>query len=85
MQHAEHLETMMQQARPKMISHYNKMFSNAIDETTGIISQTYKNPDSKPATTLRPTYMCMQCPIITNEQSKDKHFETKGHAFSMAR
>lgn len=32
---------------------------------------------------LKPAYLCLQCPHIYSEETRDEHAEEKGHAFCM--
>jgi ubiquitin carboxyl-terminal hydrolase 22/27/51 len=33
---------------------------------------------------LRPVYLCLQCPAVMTEEVRDGHFVNKGHAFCMS-
>ena len=48
-------------------------------------SQTHKSrvPEGRPSTSLTPVYLCLQCNLIVTPDGRDKHFETKQHAFCM--
>jgi hypothetical protein len=47
-------------------------------------TQTHKSrTDGRISTFLTPVYLCLQCPYVFTPDNRDKHFETKKHAFCM--
>jgi ubiquitin carboxyl-terminal hydrolase 22/27/51 len=77
---------MFENARKQTLQHYRAILSN-IHEKPSIIAQTYNKTDDTGATmplvSLRPLFLCLQCPSIMTEEDRDLHFETKSHCFSV--
>jgi ubiquitin carboxyl-terminal hydrolase 22/27/51 len=72
---------MLENARKQTLIHYREILRN-IHEKPSIIAQTYKSStDSSPVVSLRPLFLCLQCPNIMTETDRDQHFETKSHCF----
>lgn len=44
------------------------------------MAQTSKG-DGRPVVSLRPLYLCLQCPVISTEAERDQHVEAKSHCF----
>ncbi|KAH7095029.1 hypothetical protein FB567DRAFT_511594 [Paraphoma chrysanthemicola] len=79
----EHMGEMLENARKQTLIYYRDILRN-IHEKPSIIAQTYKSStDSSPVVSLRPLYLCLQCPNIMTEADRDQHFETKSHCFSV--
>jgi len=78
---AEHMGEMFEKARKQTLQHYRAILQN-IHEKPSIIAQTYTAPaDARNVVSLRPLYLCLQCPSIMTEVDRDLHFETKSHCF----
>jgi ubiquitin carboxyl-terminal hydrolase 22/27/51 len=82
----EHMGEMFENARKQTLQHYRAILSN-IHEKPSIIAQTYNKTDDTGATvpvvSLKPLFLCLQCPNIMTEEDRDLHFETKSHCFSV--
>ncbi|KAI4664850.1 uncharacterized protein J4E79_003148 [Alternaria viburni] len=79
----EHMGEMFEKARKQTLQHYRAILQN-IHEKPSIIAQTYTAPaDARNVVSLRPLYLCLQCPSIMTEVDRDLHFETKSHCFSV--
>ena len=77
----EHMGEMFEKARKQTIQHYQKILQN-IHEKPSIIAQTYNSAnEGRPTVSLRPLFLCLQCPSIMTEADRDIHFETKSHCF----
>ena len=78
---AEHMGEMLENARKQTIHNYRAILQD-IHEKPSIIAQTYKNPpDGRPVVSLRPLYLCLQCPSIMTEGDRDEHIDVKRHIF----
>ena len=78
---AEHMGEMFDYARKQTLQHYRAILQN-IHEKPSIIAQTYNaTTDAKNVVSLRPLFLCLQCPSIMTEVDRDLHFETKSHCF----
>ena len=78
---AEHMGEMFDNARKQTLQHYRAILQN-IHEKPSIIAQTYNaTTDAKNVVSLRPLFLCLQCPSIMTEVDRDSHFETKSHCF----
>lgn len=77
----EHIGELLEKARKPTLQHYHRILQN-IHEKPSIIAQTYKS-DGRPVVSLRPLYLCLQCPSIMTEADRDQHVETKLHCFSV--
>jgi ubiquitin carboxyl-terminal hydrolase 22/27/51 len=72
---------MFENARKQTLQHYRMILQN-IHEKPSIIAQTYNaSTDGQHVVSLRPLYLCLQCPNIMTEADRDLHFETKSHCF----
>jgi ubiquitin carboxyl-terminal hydrolase 22/27/51 len=72
---------MFEKARKQTLQHYRAILSN-IHEKPSVIAQTYnKTEDGGNVVSLRPLFLCLQCPNIMTETDRDLHFETKSHCF----
>jgi ubiquitin carboxyl-terminal hydrolase 22/27/51 len=72
---------MFGKARKQTLQHYRAILQN-IHEKPSIIAQTYNAPaDARNVVSLRPLFLCLQCPSIMTEVDRDLHFETKSHCF----
>ncbi|KAJ4365559.1 hypothetical protein N0V83_008179 [Neocucurbitaria cava] len=81
----EHMGEMFEKARKQTLQHYRLILQN-IHEKPSIIAQTYNDlvaNDGKHIVSLRPLFLCLQCPSIMTEPDRDLHFETKSHCFSV--
>lgn len=77
----EHMGEMFENARKQTLGHYQAILRN-IHEKPSIIAQTYMSAtENQPIVSLRPLYLCLQCPSIMTEMDRDQHFETKSHCF----
>ena len=78
---AEHMQELLENARKLTFVNYKSILQK-IHEQPSIITQTYKSSDDgRPVVSLRPLYLCLQCPSITPEADRDKHVEAKLHCF----
>ncbi|KAI9827649.1 MAG: hypothetical protein M1819_006938 [Sarea resinae] len=65
------------------------MLQKAIFQKPAVIAQTWKplnagsGADGRPITSLRSTYLCLQCPSICTQQDRDSHWHAKRHNFSV--
>jgi ubiquitin carboxyl-terminal hydrolase 22/27/51 len=76
---------MFEKARKQTIHSYRAILSN-IHEKPSIIAQTYTKTEDTGVVnivSLRPLFLCLQCPNIMTETDRDLHFETKSHCFSV--
>ncbi|KAJ4300672.1 hypothetical protein N0V90_002760 [Kalmusia sp. IMI 367209] len=79
----EHMRTMLENARKQTFQYYRAILQD-IHEKPSVIAQTYKNAsDGRPVVSLRPLYLCLQCPNIMTETDRDEHIDTKRHIFSV--
>ncbi|EFQ87101.1 hypothetical protein CFE70_005511 [Pyrenophora teres f. teres 0-1] len=79
----EHMGEMFENARKQTLQHYRAILQN-IHEKPSIIAQTYSgSTDARNVVSLRPLFLCLQCPSIMTEVDRDLHFETKSHCFSV--
>ncbi|KAF2869136.1 ubiquitin carboxyl-terminal hydrolase-like protein 22 [Massariosphaeria phaeospora] len=78
----EHMQEMMESARKPTLQHYKAILQD-LHEKPSIIAQTYKSADGRPVVSLRPLYLCLQCPSILTEADRDLHVESKLHCFSV--
>ena len=77
----EHMGEMFENARKQTLQHYRAILQN-IHEKPSIIAQTYNAPaEARNVVSLRPLFLCLQCPSIMTEADRDLHFETKSHCF----
>jgi ubiquitin carboxyl-terminal hydrolase 22/27/51 len=77
----EHMGEMFDNARKQTLQHYRAILQN-IHEKPSIIAQTYNaTSDASNVVSLRPLFLCLQCPSIMTEADRDLHFETKSHCF----
>lgn len=75
---------MFENARKQTLQHYRLILQN-IHEKPSIIAQTYNEQDGRHVVSLRPLFLCLQCPSIMTEADRDLHFETKNHCFCECR
>ncbi|KAL5372460.1 hypothetical protein DPSP01_013483 [Paraphaeosphaeria sporulosa] len=79
----EHMRTMMENARKQTFGHYRGILQKIYEEPS-IIAQTYnKKTDGLSVVSLRPLYLCLQCPNIMTEADRDEHIDSKRHIFSV--
>ncbi|ORY09783.1 ubiquitin carboxyl-terminal hydrolase 2 [Clohesyomyces aquaticus] len=82
----EHMRDMMENARKPTLHNYKAILQD-IHEKPSVIAQTYKSPpaagDGRPVVSLRPLYLCLQCPSVLPEAERDQHAEAKLHCFSV--
>ncbi|KAF2743707.1 ubiquitin carboxyl-terminal hydrolase 2 [Sporormia fimetaria CBS 119925] len=77
----EHIQALLSAARVPTFKQYRSILQR-IHEDPSVIIQTHKQHDGRPAVSLRPLYLCLQCPSIATEAERDQHVDTKGHVFS---
>ncbi|PSN62895.1 ubiquitin carboxyl-terminal hydrolase-like protein 22 [Corynespora cassiicola Philippines] len=78
----EHMHEMLENARKPTFQYYRLILQD-IHEKPSVIAQTYRNADGRPVVSLRPLYLCLQCPNIMTEADRDQHIEAKLHCFSV--
>lgn len=72
---------LLENARKQTLHNYRAILQD-IHEKPSIIAQTYKNPqDGRPVVSLRPLYLCLQCPNIMTAADRDEHIDVKRHIF----
>lgn len=74
---------MFENARKQTLQHYRSI-TQLIHEKPSVIAQTYNDQSSgeeRPVVSLKPLYLCLQCPSIMTDGDRDAHFETKEHCF----
>jgi len=79
----EHMREMLENAKKPTFSNYRAILQN-IHEKPSIIAQTYKSSaagDGRSVVSLRPLYLCLQCPTIMTEADREAHIESKLHCF----
>lgn len=79
----EHLQSLLEQASKLSMTHYS-LLQQAIHTHHATISQTCKtskNPDSRSVPSLKPLFLCLQCPSVHRPEDRDKHYELKRHSF----
>jgi hypothetical protein len=76
----EHMYEMLDKARKHTIQHYRNILQT-IHEKPSVIAQTYKDMNGKVVVSMRPLYLCLQCPTISTEAERDLHVEEKLHCF----
>ena len=75
------MRIMIENARKQTFQYYRAILQN-IYEKPSVIAQTYKNAsDSQPVVSLRPLYLCLQCPNIMTDIDRDEHIDSKRHVF----
>jgi ubiquitin carboxyl-terminal hydrolase 22/27/51 len=76
------MRDMFEKARKQTLASYQAILRN-VHEKPSIIAQTYNSvSDGRPIVSLRPLYLCIQCPSIMTETDRDEHLDTKAHCFS---
>ncbi|KAL6709589.1 hypothetical protein ACN47E_001524 [Coniothyrium glycines] len=79
----EHMGEMFENARKQTLQHYRMILQN-IHEKPSIIAQTYNSAnDARTVVSLKPLFLCLQCPSIMTDTDRDVHFESKSHCFSV--
>lgn len=73
---------MLEVARKQTFHNYRAILQD-IHEKPSIIAQTYKNSDGRPVVSLRPLYLCLQCPNIMTDADRNEHIDVKRHLFCM--
>lgn len=82
----EHLETLFSQSKKTVqasIDNYRKA-QNTIFHKARTISQTSKalrTESDTPVISLRPTFLCLQCPTVYTPREEENHRQSKGHMF----
>ena len=71
---------MLENARKATFHNYRHILQT-IYEKPSVIAQTYKGTDGQPVVSLRPLYLCLQCPNIMTEADRDEHIDSKRHVF----
>jgi ubiquitin carboxyl-terminal hydrolase 22/27/51 len=79
---SEHMRDLLENARKPTIINYRAILQN-IFEKPSIVSQTFKSSDGRPVVSLRPLYLCLQCPTVMPESDREQHVELKQHCFCM--
>lgn len=79
----EHIQEMLAVSRKQTFHNYRLILQN-IHEKPSIIAQSYISPSGSQSTvSLRPLYLCLQCPNISSEAERDQHVDAKNHVFSV--
>ncbi|PVH97694.1 cysteine proteinase [Periconia macrospinosa] len=79
----EHMGEMLENARKATFHNYRQILQT-IHEKPSVIAQTYKDSkDGRPVVSLRPLYLCLQCPNIMTEADRDEHIDSKRHVFAV--
>ncbi|KAF1956523.1 ubiquitin carboxyl-terminal hydrolase 2 [Byssothecium circinans] len=78
----EHMGVMLEKARKATFHSYSKILQ-VIHEKPSVIAQTYKSADGRPVVSLRPLYLCLQCPNIMTEADRNEHIDSKRHVFAV--
>ncbi|KAG9202132.1 hypothetical protein G6514_004566 [Epicoccum nigrum] len=78
----EHMGEMFENARKQTLQHYRSILQ-LIHDKPSVIAQTYVDSNNEPVVSLRPLYLCLQCPNIMTHEQRDQHFDTKSHCFSV--
>lgn len=68
-------------ARGHTVKQYRTILHKIHDDPS-VITQTTVASDGRPVVSLRPLYLCLQCPVIATEVERDHHVDTKAHVFS---
>jgi ubiquitin carboxyl-terminal hydrolase 22/27/51 len=76
----EHMGEMFENARKQTLQHYRSILQ-LIHDKPSVIAQTYVDSNNEPVVSLRPLYLCLQCPNIMTHEQRDQHFDTKSHCF----
>ena len=76
----EHIQTLFKANKSIAIVEYEKI-QDLINKADPSIICTPAVKDSIPIPSLRPTYLCLQCPTIMTEEGQDDHFAVKHHVF----
>jgi ubiquitin carboxyl-terminal hydrolase 22/27/51 len=72
---------MFENARKQTLANYQAILRK-IHEEPSVIAQTYKSSiDGEPVVSLRPLFLCLQCPNIMPETDREEHMDQKGHCF----
>lgn len=74
---------MLENAR-KQTFHSYRAILQMVHEKPSVIAQTYKSmnaPDGRSVVSIRPLYLCLQCPNIMTEVDRDEHIDSKRHCF----
>ncbi|OCK99419.1 ubiquitin carboxyl-terminal hydrolase-like protein 22 [Cenococcum geophilum 1.58] len=82
----EHIRQLFENASKKNATTNYTQLLQTIHEKPSIIAQTHRstpNGDGRSIVSLRPLYLCLQCPNVMTEEVRDRHFDAKGHAFSV--
>lgn len=79
-EHIQRLLTKSPEVTTNTIQHY-KMLLRVIFDKTPVIPQTTKSIDKRPVTTLKPNFLCLQCPTTCTAQDRHRHGELKAHMF----
>ncbi|KAF2814257.1 cysteine proteinase [Mytilinidion resinicola] len=81
----EHVRELFEEAKKAATRNYIQILQTIHDKPS-IIAQTHRstaNADGRSVVSLRPLYLCLQCPNVMTEEVRDGHFDAKGHAFSV--
>lgn len=77
------MREMLENVRKSTFSNYRQILQD-IHEKPSIIAQTHKSlsaGDGRSLVSLRPLYLCLQCPSIMTEADRDGHIQSKSHCF----
>jgi len=82
----EHLEQLLLQGNKTVLLSVenHRTAQNTIFFKTRTISQTSKalrTESDTPVVTLRPTFLCLQCPTVYTSREEESHRLSKGHMF----
>jgi ubiquitin carboxyl-terminal hydrolase 22/27/51 len=77
------MQLLLSNARGNTLKNYRTILQKIYEEPS-VITQTHKASaagDSRAIVSLRPLFLCLQCPIISTEAERNQHIEAKGHVF----
>ncbi|KAF2100006.1 cysteine proteinase [Rhizodiscina lignyota] len=79
----EHVQELFKEKR-KISQQQYSLLLQTIFEKPHAVSQMRRSPNGDAGRpSLLPTYLCLQCPYVYSEEQRDKHWQLKGHAFSV--
>ena len=81
MRHSEHLQDMMNipVAAEKLMNAYVNLQGMLGKPTETQTTKDPKDPKRIPLTTLRPTFLCLQCQTISSPEDRDAHGQARKH------
>lgn len=77
------MRNLLENARKQTLQHYRAILQN-IHEKPSVIAQSCKSatsPNGRSCVSLRPLYLCLQCPNIMSESDRNEHIDAKRHIF----